>query len=202
MMLLTAIVCLLFFLKKCRIKDLITTDGKLNTLKSFLTWACSGILFMSVIVGLEAVLAGKSVIFNQNTFELLVKKLPWFIFCAVGVGIIEEVLFRGVVLRLLYATFTPVTAILFSSIFFAYLHTKIPLAAHVNNCDIGPWSGFRCLVPMLFGFLYEFKILQFAKLVLFGIILSVITLKNKSLIQPIGFHFGVVLALFSFNLFV
>jgi membrane protease YdiL (CAAX protease family) len=199
--LITSVICLPFFLKKCRVKNLISTDSKSNSLKLFLAWMCLGALFMDIVTAFEVILTDKSIIFDQRALKLFSVKFPWFVSCAIIVGILEETLFRGAILRMFYTAFTPITAILFSSMFFAYLHTKIPLAASVSNFNVGAWSGFRCLFPMMCGFIYKFNIFQFIKLVLFGTILSMITIKTRSLIPSIGFHSGVVLLLFSFNFF-
>jgi membrane protease YdiL (CAAX protease family) len=203
-MLLTAIVAIPFFLKKCRIKNLISANGTPKSpgfLRLFLAWIVFGMLFFCLVAALEIMLTGMDVSHDRHVLEVFISKLPRFVFCAITVGVLEEILFRGIVLKMFYTAFSPITAVILSSALFACLHTKIPLAAGVTDASIGPLSGFRCLGPMVFGFLYKFDILQFAKLALFGIILSTITIKNKSLIPAVGFHAGVVLMLFSAKVF-
>jgi membrane protease YdiL (CAAX protease family) len=159
-------------------------------------------LFFAIVAGLEAKLMGKSIVYNHGLLEVLEAKLPRFIFCAITVGFLEEIMFRGIILKMFYTAFSPILAAILSSVFFAFLHIKIPSAANINTLNVGIWSGFKCIFPMICGFLYEFNVLQFVKLVLFGCILSTITLKSRSLVPPIGFHAGTVLMLFSLGLFI
>jgi membrane protease YdiL (CAAX protease family) len=200
--LVAALLALPFFFKKCGIKGLAGVGCNPRHIKTVLKWACIGLLFAVIFMKIEALLFGAEVMFIPALAVSPIKKLSKFVLCAAVVGTFEEILFRGAVLRAFYTACNPTLALITSSIFFAYTHIKVPLAAHVNSENIGMLSGFRCFTPMLFGFVYEFKIWQFAKLVLFGIILALITLKNKSLNQAMGFHIGTVLMLFTIKILV
>ncbi|MDR2721019.1 MAG: CPBP family intramembrane metalloprotease [Puniceicoccales bacterium] len=199
--LLAALISLPFFFRKCGIKNLADLGCNLKNVRIILVWTCIGALFMAVFTAVEILFGMAEIVDNHRIFDALIGGLPKFILCATVVGIFEEILFRGAILRAFYTALNPALAVVISSLFFAYAHTKIPLAANLTNGHINALSGFRCLIPMLFGFLYKFKAFQFAKLTLLGIILSAITIRNKSLNQAIGFHIGIVLMLFIANVF-
>ncbi|MDR3273719.1 MAG: CPBP family intramembrane metalloprotease [Puniceicoccales bacterium] len=201
-MLVTALISLPFFFKKCGLKKLSEIGCNFRNSKLILRWIGIGLLFATMVAGIEALINGTNVTCNPETLCLFVRKFPKFVLSSIVVGIFEEILFRGAILRAFYTACNPALAIIASSMFFAYVHIKIPLAAKVNGENIGILSGFRCIIPMLFGFLYEFKIFQFAKLTLFGIMLSMIALKNRSLNQAMGFHSGTVLMLFIASVFI
>jgi membrane protease YdiL (CAAX protease family) len=198
--LLTTLASLPFFFKKCGIKSLAKLGCNLRNVGSMLAWACIGALFMAAFTAGEILFGVLGVVSNHSAFGALLGELPKFVLCSTAIGIFEEILFRGAIFRAFYTALNPILAIVISSLFFAYAHTKIPLAVSLAD-GISAFSGFRCLIPMLFGFLYKFKAFQFAKLTLFGIILSAITIRNKSLNQAIGFHGGTVLMLFIANIF-
>ncbi|MDR0595785.1 MAG: CPBP family intramembrane metalloprotease [Puniceicoccales bacterium] len=193
--LVTALIALPFFFSKCGIRKLEEIGCDFRNIKSILKWTCVGVLFSILLLGIKVIFGNTILVCNVDTLGVLSKRLPWFVLCAALIGIFEEILFRGAVLRAFYTAFNPTLAIVASAMFFAYAHIKVPSAANVGNESIGFLSGFRCVIPTLFGFLYNFKVFQFVKLTLFGIILSLITFKNKSLNQAIGFHAGTVLML-------
>jgi len=199
-MLVTALISLPFF--KCGPNELSAVGVDFKTVKSVPKWVGIGLLFATVAVIAEALINGTNATCNPEMLCLLIRKLPKFVPGSIIVGISEEILFRGSILRAFYTACNPILAIIASSVFFAYVHIKIPLAANVSSENIGMLSGVRCVIPMLFGFLYEFKIFQFAKLTLFGVILSMIVLKNRSLNQAMGFHSGTSLMLFIANVFI
>jgi membrane protease YdiL (CAAX protease family) len=172
-----------------------------KNIKSILKWTCVGVLFSILLLGIKVIFSGIILTCNADTLRVLSRGLPWIVLRAALIGVFEEILFRGAVLRAFYTAFNPTLAIIASAAFFAYAHIKVPSAANVGNESIRLLSGFRCVIPTLFGFLYNFKVFQFAKLTLFGIILSLITLKNKSLNPAIGFHTGTVLMLFVARVF-
>lgn len=200
--LLSAIVCLLFCSKKFEIAGLIAMRERgVETCKTVLKWAGFGGVFIAIVAAIEAVCSGGNVVFSRSAFCQLVAGLPKFIVSAMVVGIVEEILFRGVVLKVFYTAFNPILAIIFSSIFFACMHAKVSVSNCIEGDSVGPLSGFNCLASLLLGFLHTFNWLQFAKLVAFGAILSAITLKSRSLYQAIGFHSGSILMLFVANIF-
>jgi membrane protease YdiL (CAAX protease family) len=199
--LLTALASLPFFFGKCGLGSFARLGCDPKKFRVTLKWIFAGALFMEAVTAIEILFGAAEMRYSREACSALLGKLPKFILCATIVGILEEILFRGAVLRAFYTALNPIPAVIISSLFFAYAHTKIPPMANVNGGDVSALSGFRCLIPMLFGFLYKFNAFQFAKLTLFGIILSAITIRNKSLNPAIGFHIGTVLALFVANVF-
>lgn len=193
------VLALPIFLKKCGISSLKNLGYDCRNCRNIVPWALSGICFMCAIGGLEIFLKNGNFQTSQKYLIAALQGLPKFLICALFVGILEEILFRGVILRVFYTAFSANFAVILSSIFFAYLHIKIPRVVQISSDSIGIFSGFRYIIPMLFGFLYKFKIFEFLKITILGIILSRLTLKYFSLNRAIGFHAGIVFAMLILN---
>lgn len=193
------ILALPVFFKKCGIKSLKTLGYNWKNFSGIFTWTLIGGSLMSVIMGAEIFLQNGTLSIASENWTILWHKIPKFLTSALVVGVLEEIIFRGVVLRVFYTACLPNFAIILSSIFFAYLHIKIPHVAQIPNNAIGPLSGFVCIIPMIFGFLYKFKFYEFLKITILGIILSKLTIRHFSLNPAIGFHIGVVVAMFVLN---
>lgn len=191
------IICSLpFFLKKCGIKSLVDIGFYHKDRDNIIHWAFIGIGCMLTVSVFEMLAGQYSFDVSKQTIFLAIIRLPKFILCALIVSILEEIIFRGVILRIFYTAFSHHIAILMSSLFFAYLHIKIPNNVQILDKNIGILSGFEYIFPMLFGFLYKFNVLEFIKITTLGIILSNLALKNFSLNKAIGFHTGIVLMMF------
>ena len=111
-------------------------------------------------------------------------------------AILEEIVFRGLLMRCIYTAFGPISAILLSSLFFAYKHFKAPTSiwdATAEGGKCAEWfSGFSVMYYDSIGIAYNFSLIVFSSLVALGIILSIFYIKTKSLNSAIGFHFGTV----------
>ena len=99
-------------------------------------------------------------------------------------------------MRCIYTAFGAISAILLSSLFFAYKHFKVPPLIWDSTTDGGrcaEWfSGFAVMYYDSIGIVYNFSPIVFASLVVLGITLSIFYIKTKSLNSAIGFHFGTV----------
>lgn len=142
----------------------------------------------------------------------------------VVLGLLEEIVFRGLILRMFYTAGGPLLAVLLGSLFFAYAHFKMPGeiwqnafpshqesdAALVYALEFGypppddfqrvtPWSGFFVAGWTLIGISENFQAIKFMNLFLLGIVLSIATLRTHSLLPAIGLHAGIVFALLSYR---
>jgi membrane protease YdiL (CAAX protease family) len=116
------------------------------------------------------------------------------------VGLIEEIVFRGVVLQNLHADMKAFFAVLFASAFFAAMHFIQPLPAEIVETGSAPafnefhiLNGFRILPSQFanfghFGQIWPF----FLGLFLIGAALSVAYVHTRTLYLSIGIHAGFV----------
>ncbi len=120
---------------------------------------------------------------------------------AVTVAILEEFLFRGILLGFLRQVTTPTLAIIFSAIFFSGVHfLNLPAVAAGDTSPLW-YSGISFLGSVgssfppwpVFGW-------AFATLLAAGIILAWMTVRTGSLVAAIGLHGSWILGQQAFNL--
>lgn len=115
---------------------------------------------------------------------------------ALGAGIIEEIIFRGLILGLWLRACSLWTACIGSSVLFSFLHfIKPPKGMQID--DPTAWtSGFEILGATLHHFTEPtFFVTEFATLTFLGLILALCRVGTRSLWLPIGLHAGLVFSL-------
>lgn len=107
-----------------------------------------------------------------------------------AVAVLEEFLFRGVLLGLCLRSMRPAAAVLVSSLVFAIVHF-MRVAKAAAEPAVGWLSGFQQL-PQVFSSAPPWPLLGwgFLSLMLAGILLAVATLRTRSLFLAIGLHAG------------
>jgi hypothetical protein len=120
---------------------------------------------------------------------------------ALGAGIIEELLFRGLLLGLWLRACSMWSAWLGSSLMFSFVHFLKP-PANTIIADPNSWhSGFEILGGTLGHFAHPlFFVTDFATLAALGLLLAWCRTRTASLWLPIGIHAGLVFALKTFSL--
>lgn len=139
-------------------------------------------------------------------------------------GLLEETVFRGLILRLFYTAGGPIVALLLGSLFFAYVHFKMPdrmwndafppeitpAEAQVYALEHGKpppldlkrvnaWSGFYVAWGTIIGITQDFQWVKFLNLFALGCVLSLLTLRSRSLMPAIGMHAGLVFIMLSYR---
>ena len=117
------------------------------------------------------------------------------------VGLVEETIFRGLVLRAVYtATRRPSWALVLTSIFFAYAHFGVPSGATVRaGSMIGFEAGPVIAWWTLAGITVDFDPARFGSLFLLGMVLGMVRLRSASLWPAIGLHAGVVFGMLAYS---
>lgn len=128
----------------------------------------------------------KEVILSQH----IVASLKMLI-CALIIGIIEEIIFRGIILNAFARTFSLTVAILLSSIFFAYCHIGAGSCPQINT-TFEYFDGIKCALWSLYGFTKNMSFMQLANLTTLGMTLSLLTVRYKSILAAISFHTSTV----------
>lgn len=134
---------------------------------------------------------------NQAGFGKLVSKvfLP-----AVGASVIEEWLFRGILLGLWLRYAKPAVAVAGTSLIFAFLHFLSPPEGTVISDPAHPLAGLQLLGLILFHFANPlFFVAEFVSLVMIGVILAWARLRTGALWFSIGLHGGWIIAFKAYN---
>lgn len=120
---------------------------------------------------------------------------------AISVSLLEEWIFRGLVLGLWLKFSKPLSACIYSSLLFAFLHfLKLPEGVAISNPG-APLAGFELLGRIFLHFAEpQFFVTDFATLFVIGLILAWARVRTGDLWFSIGLHAGWVLAFKGFNL--
>lgn len=114
---------------------------------------------------------------------------------AIGASLVEEFVFRGMLLGVFLRSFRPTWAIVFLSLIFSALHFLQPPDELVVSNPESSLAGFEMLKLLAMRFLDPLSFLnEFFTLFLVGIILSYARYATASLWLPIGLHAGWVFA--------
>lgn len=155
------------------------------------------------------------------------ERVAWILLRALAGGVVvallEEIVFRGLILRLFYTALGPVLAVVLGSLFFSYAHFKMPsdvwervfpvqAAAQAvpaeEVADSPPprdaqrvkwWSGFFVAFWTLFGITRDFALVPFLSYFALGVALSVLTLRLRTLMPAVGLHAGIVFAMLAYK---
>lgn len=186
-------------------------------------WFILGALLLLLIVGTQFY-------FTDTFFH---KDLSWGTVIAIAlkalagallVSLLEETVFRGLILRLFYTATGPFLGIILCSMFFAYAHYKMPdhvwqdafpsaitseqvqiYAEHYGQTppeDINRvhwWSGFFVAGWTLIGISQNFDLISFLTYFTLSMALCLLTLRTRTLWSAIGMHAGIVFVLLSYG---
>jgi membrane protease YdiL (CAAX protease family) len=128
------------------------------------------------------------------------KLIPKIFLPALVVSLLEEWIFRGLLLGLWLRYARPLTACIGSSLLFAFLHFLKPPASTVIGDPAHVLAGFELFGKILLHFTEPlFFITAFASLFLVGLILAWARVRTGALWFSIGLHAGWILAFKGFN---
>jgi uncharacterized protein len=129
------------------------------------------------------------------------KFLRRVVMSAVAVPLLEEWLFRGMLLGLWLKFSKPLTACIGTSLFFAFIHFLKPPDGVILSDPASALAGFELLGKVLLHFTDpHFFITEFATLFLVGMILAFARLRTGALWFSIGLHAGWIIAFKGFVL--
>jgi membrane protease YdiL (CAAX protease family) len=115
--------------------------------------------------------------------------------------LLEEWLFRGLLLGLWLKYTKPLAACLGTSLLFAFIHFLEPPAGMAIADPGSPWAGFELLGKIIFHFADpRFFVTDFATLFGIGMLLAWARLRTGALWFSIGLHGGWILAFKTYNL--
>lgn len=117
------------------------------------------------------------------------------------VGFLEEIFFRGILLKGLLEDLRPKTALIATSLFYSAIHFINP-SGNLAGAALDPWLGFRHVFYSLTPFLDPINLFPgFFGLFLIGLVLGYAFLRTGSLYLSIGLHAGWVFAIKTVRVF-
>ena len=120
---------------------------------------------------------------------------------AIGASLLEEWLFRGLLLGLWLKFSKPLAASLGTSLLFAFVHFLQPPSGAVIAAPGAPLAGFELLGKILLHFTDpQFLVTDFATFFVIGMILARARVRTGALWFSIGLHAGWILAFKAFNM--
>ncbi len=155
--------------------------------KASLRWFAAGAVLAGAAVLAQALQASPPAREGLG-WPLFFSVLPAALLTGLLVALIEETVFRGVVLRLFRAALRPWPAILLSALFFAWVHfKKIPWQ---DSAVVSVGSGFYAAGATAISPFLAFSACRFINLLLAGAAFNLLFLRSRSLWPCAGLHAG------------
>ncbi|MBC2593117.1 CPBP family intramembrane metalloprotease [Ruficoccus amylovorans] len=152
-----------------------------------LRWWLAGMAMLAIVALIQWVTVGLT-LSEQFSAGYLLEKLALGIVAGLVVALLEEMLFRGLILRLFYTALRPGPAVALAALFFAYVHFK-----HVSwppGQEVHWWSGFDVCWRVALGIVLEPEWLKFLNLFATGVFLNLLFLRGGTLWPCVGVHAG------------
>ncbi|MGJ8633844.1 MAG: CPBP family glutamic-type intramembrane protease [Luteolibacter sp.] len=161
----------------------------------------SGLLLGSLSLGLLALVLELSGASIAKEIPPIGKFFTKAFLPALGAGVIEELVFRGLLLGLWLRACSLWTAWIGSALMFSFVHFLSPPDGMVILDPRAWYAGFEILGSTLGHFSNPlFFVTDFATLALLGLLLAWCRTRTHSLWMPIGIHAGLVFALKTFSM--
>ena len=190
--LITAIITLPIILRLCKIhvkRDLLARNISISKFAKIFTCGFIFVVFIYAYLSCVCDMQFRNIMPGEY-----VMSVPKFLISAIVIGILEELIFRGIIFRMFEVNAGTVTAIFLSSIFFAYCHLPNYGTVTVHgNATI--FDGFKCLCQMFSTYVENFSLVKFLNLTMFGVLLSSLMKRTGSIYSSIAFHAGVVFSI-------
>ena len=193
---------LLWLLKACELNSWrrlgVAFNGEGRRL--FLLWFGIGLLLLT----LTAVAQGLGTDVRFRKTDISIGNLSGVVLKGLAggllLGLLEEIVFRGLIFRIFYTAFRPVWAIGLSAAFFAYTHFKMPGFIWKQTDQVVDWSsGFFVAYWTVLGISQDFELLPFLNLFMLGVVLALLFLGTRSLMPCVGLHAGLVTIMLTYK---
>ena len=158
--------------------------------RSMLSWFVVGIVLLGLAAAVQACAIG---IEPKGVWSLpgFIQTVAISVMAGMVLALIEESVFRGLVLRIFYTAMRPLPAIAVAAFFFAIVHfKKIPAEIWSDETAVNWGSGFYIGFWTLLSVGTTFEWIKFLNLFLTGMVLCLLFIKTRSLWPCIGLHAG------------
>ena len=192
------LLCLPWLFVACRIRSLEAVGLRMDgaELRRWLLWFLIG---SGLIIGLAIAQITFGAALSRASTVRLEREIPIRLLQSVVGALGEEVIFRGLILRVFYAaTRRPWLALVLTSAFFAYTHFKVPESAWGGLGDRST-IGWFIAYWTLTGITVDFDLIRFSSLFLLGVALGALALRTGSVWPAAGLHAGLVMGILMFK---
>ena len=154
-------------------------------------WFLYGVGMIAIIYGGSYALGGLE-LKDDASLQLLLKSLDDALIAGILVGLLEEIVFRGLVFRMFYTSLRPMAAIIASSAFFAILHFKAEPTQldGLAPAEVGLTEGFGIAWQSIAALVTQFDFTYLAAIFLVGILLHQTLLLKGNLWANAALHAG------------
>lgn len=174
---------------------------RLGWRRGMIQWAAAVVIAGLLLLGLGLLLADWQAFSPREAIPPFKKWLSRAIIPALAASLVEEWLFRGILLTLWLRVARPQTAAISTALVFAFVHFLSPPGGAEITDPTHPFAGFELLGLIVMRFAEPiFFAAQFAVLFVIGWILAWSRLKTGALWFAVGLHAGWVFAFRGFNL--
>ena len=176
---------------KCRVTSFQAAGFVRPFLKTAGTWFAYGIGMIAIIYACSAAV-GAIELRPEMTVSGILSNLGNALLAGILVGLLEEIVFRGLVFRMFYTALKPLPAILLSSVFFAILHFKASAEVFTDTApqEIGLFEGFFTAWAMMAALVTEFDFTYLTSIFLVGVLLHQVFLLTSNLWANAALHAG------------
>lgn len=196
------LILLFWLLKACGVNSWrrLGIDSKRESRRIFCVWFGIGFILMTLtalaqVFGTEVSLRETNLSI-ENLIGTILKSLAGGLI----LGLLEEIVFRGLIFRIFYTAFRPGWAVGLSAAFFAYTHFKMPNFIWEQTDQVVDWSsGFFVAYWTVLGITQDFEWLPFLNLFMLGVILTLLFMGTRSLVPCVGLHAGLVTLMLSYQ---
>jgi len=180
-----------FLFWKCRITSFQAAGFNRPFSKTTAIWFAYGIGMIAIIYGSSAIF-GAIQLKPGASASGFISNLGNALLAGILVGLLEEIVFRGLVFRMFYTALKPIPAILISSAFFAILHFKADaeVFTDISPQEIGIFEGFYTAWAMMSALVTEFDFTYLASIFLVGVVLHQVFLLTSNLWANAALHAG------------
>lgn len=155
--------------------------------RTFLLWFLVGYVSLGAVALAQLFFPGVRYRLDESLLNLIALSL----LAGVLVGLAEEILFRGVLLRAFYTAMPPLAAVFVSAAIFAGLHFKDVPEFFFREGDPVNWlSGWPVGLGTTLSPVFTADVTSFLVLTLVGVVLNLLFLRTGSLWPCIGLHAG------------
>lgn len=188
--LLFATIALLWMIGACRLWGRMGFQWGVRGTSRLLQFMLLGMVSLGIVVALQSVLLDpylKGSVAAADLVDIVMASLLGGLI----IGILEEAIFRGMVLRMFYSATQPLAATILSAMVFAAVHFK-----SVPDGVGEPFQWYSGLVVAGYQSISVFltvEAVDFLNLFLAGIVLNLVFLRTGSLMGCVGLHAGWVL---------
>jgi len=162
-------------------------DHPVRGIKTVARWWLLGMGMLLLVALLQWAFVGMGVS-DQFSGGYLFEKLAMGLLAGLVVALLEELLFRGVILRLFYTALRPWPAIILSALFFAYVHFKsVPWP---QGQEVHWYSGLDVAWRASASVVLQPEWWKFLSLFGAGVFLNLLFLRSGSLWPCVGVHAG------------